>query len=822
MKKLNMKQLSAVGLGIMLGIQSFTPTFAAQGAEITQDSSKDAVDSYVDASEKADTTTSVQGNAATLTLNGNEISYASDISLTDALADADTIALYQYLKAVGESDAAIYGHMEDTVLKAGNSELSESDTKDMTGSIAGLVGLDCGNLFDGFAKTYNKRHPDETQLPKTTEGNIKAAALLTNEALDEGSIMTLSAHMPNFAFAEETNPSAEKAYDRYDYFSADSNNLNGDCMNQILPGGAYNESFTAYLDLVAEYASQVNGTVLFRPFHENTGSWFWWGKAFCDAETYKSVYKYTVEYLRDEKNVHNLIYLYGPGSEASSLAEYEERYPGDAYVDIIGFDTYDSDPVPDEEGYTFQTNFESMVKLADTFAKQHQKLFAVTETGILEMQDTGNKRPQWYTEILDIITKPDYNCCYFMIWTNYSDTSFYTPYVTSVKEDGTLHGHELMDAFISFYNNEKSIFAQDQQAVLTGEKPTAPSVEKTDTISGYLTSPVAGTRILEETPITARLNKPDVNAVIAVSNEEQEIKLDTTVDGNTATAVLNADTLASLGEAANGTLILYSGDNKLQEISVLLNIAEKEADPLLVDDFESYYGESALLTNNWAINKDSGCDLSISLTEDPVYEGSYALQFAYNETKTGWAGATISKEADWSACNALQFWVVPDGKNQKTVIQINTADGGSYEAYLNTYEAYTSTSEPLLVTLPFSEFIDKEDRGALTSEAAASVTSFGLWVNAIPDSGAIDEQGNVSGELVYDKITAISSDEEKASFVSDGETTPEDQEPASELAQPEDVSSANATNNLLPLLLSGAACVIAIAAVIFYRKKKHS
>lgn len=822
MKKLNMKQLSAVGLGIMLGIQSFTPTFAAQAAEITQDSSKDAVDSYVDASEKADTTTSVQGNAATLTVNGNEISYASDISLTDDLADADTIALYQYLKAVGESDAAIYGHMEDTVLKAGNSELSESDTKDMTGSIAGLVGLDCGNLFDGFAKTYNKRHPDETQLPKTTEGNIKAAALLTNEALDEGSIMTLSAHMPNFAFAEETNPSAEKAYDRYDYFSADSNNLNGDCMNQILPGGAYNESFTAYLDLVAEYASQVNGTVLFRPFHENTGSWFWWGKAFCDAETYKSVYKYTVEYLRDEKNVHNLIYLYGPGSEASSLAEYEERYPGDAYVDIIGFDTYDSDPVPDEEGYTFQTNFESMVKLADTFAKQHQKLFAVTETGILEMQDTGNKRPQWYTEILDIITKPDYNCCYFMIWTNYSDTSFYTPYVTSVKEDGTLHGHELMDAFISFYNNEKSIFAQDQQAVLTGEKPTAPSVEKTDTISGYLTSPVAGTRILEETPITARLNKPDVNAVIAVSNEEQEIKLDTTVDGNTATAVLNADTLASLGEAANGTLILYSDDNKLQEISVLLNIAEKEADPLLVDDFESYYGESALLTNNWAINKDSGCDLSISLTEDPVYEGSYALQFAYDETKTGWAGATISKEADWSACNALQFWVVPDGKNQKTVIQINTADGGSYEAYLNTYEAYTSTSEPLLVTLPFSEFIDKEDRGALTSEAAASVTSFGLWVNAIPDSGAIDEQGNVSGELVYDKITAISSDEEKASFVSDGETTSEDQEPTSELAQPEDVSSANATNNLLPLLLSGAACVIAIAAVIFYRKKKHS
>ena len=121
-------------------------------------------------------------------------------------------------------------------------------------------------------------------------------------------------------------------------------------------GGQYHDRYNAYLDMVAEYAKQVNGPILFRPLHENTGSWFWWGKAFCDAETYKSVFKYTVEYLRDEKEVHNLIYVYGPGSEASSLEEYNERYPGDEYVDMVGFDTYDSNPVTDEEGYNFQKN----------------------------------------------------------------------------------------------------------------------------------------------------------------------------------------------------------------------------------------------------------------------------------------------------------------------------------------------------------------------------------------------------------------------------------------------------------------------------------
>ena len=92
---------------------------------------------------------------------------------------------------------------------------------------------------------------------------------------------------------------------------------------------------------------------MFRPFHEATGSWFWWGAAFCDAETYKSVYKYTVEYLRDKKEVHNFLYLYGPGSEAVSEEEYGIRYPGDEYVDVIGFDMYDMDPVDDKEEVWF-------------------------------------------------------------------------------------------------------------------------------------------------------------------------------------------------------------------------------------------------------------------------------------------------------------------------------------------------------------------------------------------------------------------------------------------------------------------------------------
>lgn len=725
-------------------------------------------DEYVDATETAATKTAVSTDSSALTVNGSAHEYASNIQLADPQANASAVAIYQYLKAVGESDAALYGHMEDTVLKAGANDLSDSDTKDLTGSLAAINGLDCGGLFSGFASKYNTRHPEAEQLPETTEGNIKAAALLSNEAIKEGAIMTLSCHMPNFAFAEEKNPSAAKTYDRFDYSTADSYNLKGNCMNQILPGGQFNPQFTAFLDLIAEYANQLDGALLFRPFHENTGSWFWWGKAFCDAETYKSVFKYTVEYLRDTKDVHNLLYVYGPGSEAATVAEYGERYPGDAFVDMVGFDTYD-DKASNDESYTFLKNFESVIKVTDQFAKEHNKLFAVTETGITNsaMKKSGNERPEWFTEILDIVTNPNFNCAYYMVWSNYdSKSNYYSPFAVSKSENGTLHGHELMDGFIRFYNNSKSIFAADQKAAIYGQtKPASPTVSGYGK-TGYITAPTAGVRILEEVDITAHLSKDVINPVLSVSNGTKEIKLETTMTDNIASAKLTKEILAQLGEAANGKIILSDGTEKLAEITVIFNIPEKEPDPYMVDDFESYFGVDSMLTAAWATNKASGSTIDLNLTNAAgESQDGYAMKFTYTETSGGWAGATINKEVNWSGCNALSFWTIPDGKKQKTVIQIQANDT-CYETYLNLYEAYNARAgQPTLVTIPFAEFCQRDTegnpKGGLANDCT-SVTSFGLWVNAIDNE--FFEGDTVSGVIWYDNITAIQTDLTEPAF----------------------------------------------------------
>ncbi len=726
-------------------------------ANMTADA--DGPDPYVDATVEAKTETRLVGGTAALRVNGTAQPYAGAVRLADPEAGAETVALYQYLKAVGESGAALFGHMEDTVLKAGSSSLSCSDTMDLTGSLAAVNGLDCGGLFSGFADKYKARHPkDAVSLPTGVEGDVKAAALLSNEAIAEGAIMTLSMHMPNFAYAELVNPKAAKTYARYRY-PVDSYTLTGDCMNNILPGGKFNNAFNAYLDLVADYAAQVDGPILFRPLHENTGSWFWWGKAFCHAETYRAVYRYTVEYLRDEKDVHNLLYVYGPGSEAATLEDYAERYPGDEFVDMVGFDTYDDATSP-EFTAGFMASFENTVKLTDTFAKRHGKLFAVTETGINSLQNKSAEQidPEWYQTVMDIITRPEYDCAYYMVWSNYSDDGFYTPYAVS-KVKGVLNGHWLMDPFIRFYNNQKSIFAGDQEAARRVQ-PVKPAVAGWG-LTGYLTAPTGGSRVLAATMVTARLSQENVEAVLAVANETEEIRLPTTVDGKTVSAPLTANILERLGVSAEGKIRLYAGETVLSETDVIFNIPEPKQNPLVVDNFESYMGSDSLLAGAWATNTAAGSSVTLTLS-DRAQSGT-AMKFAYSEPSGGWGGATVSKEADWSGCNALQLWTVPDGKKQKTVVQIN-AGGKTYETYLNLYDEYNAMAgQGVLVTIPFSEIVESNSDVKSFVENSGKITGFGLWVNAI-DNEAM-QGGSVSGELIYDNIRAVRSTADKVTIV---------------------------------------------------------
>ena len=75
--------------------------------------------------------------------------------------------------------------------------------------------------------------------------------------------------------------------------------------------------------------------VLWRPFHEFDGQWFWWGKG--GKDNFIKLWQMMYDYFTNEKGLNNLIWVLGYSGEVK-----DGWYPGDEYCDVIGSDTYDN------------------------------------------------------------------------------------------------------------------------------------------------------------------------------------------------------------------------------------------------------------------------------------------------------------------------------------------------------------------------------------------------------------------------------------------------------------------------------------------------
>lgn len=114
----------------------------------------------------------------------------------------------------------------------------------------------------------------------------------------------------------------------------------------INTGGAQEAQFLAYLDRLAAFIAAVGTPVIYRPFHEVNGSWFWWGGA-AAAATFRAVWIKMYNYLTVTKGLTNVLFclnLSGTDDSTAVIANnvqaYSQWYPGDAYVDILSIDYY--------------------------------------------------------------------------------------------------------------------------------------------------------------------------------------------------------------------------------------------------------------------------------------------------------------------------------------------------------------------------------------------------------------------------------------------------------------------------------------------------
>ncbi len=151
--------------------------------------------------------------------------------------------------------------------------------------------------------------------------------------------------------------------------------------------------------------------VLFRPFHEMTGNWFWWCKNTCTPDEFKTLWRFTVDYLRNKKGLQQLIYVYNT-ADFNSEAEFLANYPGDDMADVLSFDLYQHGIEKEKRSY-FVNNLSRQLDLLCKIAAGKNKMATLAETGLEAIPDST-----WWTGTLWPAIK-DYPISYVLVWRNH-------------------------------------------------------------------------------------------------------------------------------------------------------------------------------------------------------------------------------------------------------------------------------------------------------------------------------------------------------------------------------------------------------------------
>jgi mannan endo-1,4-beta-mannosidase len=214
------------------------------------------------------------------------------------------------------------------------------------------------------------------------------------QAHEAGAVVTLSWH--------SVNPVTNGGY---------GDNTAPMSVASVLRGGGQHEKFVRWLEHVAMLIGQLTDAagrpipIVFRPFHEHSGDWFWWGiggdgPGRTRPEEFAALWRFTVEYLADVAGLHNLLYAISPDRSRLRREALEEDYlrgyPGDDFVDVLGIDNYwdagrsDDGRGPDELFDGYVATLEAVARLG----KERGKLVAQTEMGAAG-PTTGHDGDPW-------------------------------------------------------------------------------------------------------------------------------------------------------------------------------------------------------------------------------------------------------------------------------------------------------------------------------------------------------------------------------------------------------------------------------------------
>ena len=296
----------------------------------------------------------------------------------------------------GHQDDLAYGHawkVEDWRSDA----LERSDVRDVCGKYPAIVGFDLGGIELG----------DSCNLDGVPFGLIRKAAQVH---AGRGGLVTFSWHPRNIVTGGDSWDVSTEGV-----------------VAAALEGGQKHEEFMLWLQRAADFIGSIGPEVkiIFRPWHENLGNWFWWGGTHCTDAEYVSLYRTTRDYF-ESRGITGLQWCYSPNGNAGADA-YMSRYPGDDYVDYMGIDTYEGvygGISLETAAEAYRQEVKQNLTYLQALATEHEKVMCFSETGLEGLQDG-----KWWTEVLYPSIK-DFPIAYVLTWRNAHDKPghFYAPW----------------------------------------------------------------------------------------------------------------------------------------------------------------------------------------------------------------------------------------------------------------------------------------------------------------------------------------------------------------------------------------------------------
>ncbi len=164
--------------------------------------------------------------------------------------------------------------------------------------------------------------------------------------------------------------------------------------NELLtPGTALHARWIQQVDVVAGFLRQLRDAhvpVLFRPYHEMNGSWFWWG-ARPGKNGSAALYRQIFDRLVNVHHLDNLVWVWNVNSPSPNAGPYADYFPGADYVDIVTVDNYQP---------FVQSYYDNALAIAGT------KPIALGEVGALPSLEVLKAQPKW---------------TYFMVWSEFME-----------------------------------------------------------------------------------------------------------------------------------------------------------------------------------------------------------------------------------------------------------------------------------------------------------------------------------------------------------------------------------------------------------------